>query len=166
MDQEPVSFGIASQLGPSKTLHKDAQRPKHLLISIDRAYYARPLSATSKSKDRSDRRPSTSTEDISLHMFRPRTRAKDTVDQRRRDSLAIGRVRPGGLDLTEVSGLPLHRSSPNWSPHLWHNRASPSRRRSIFQAPRLDEQAEGGAPSKRTAQILLFAVGFIFPPGD
>ena len=156
MDQEPVSFGIASQLGPSKTLHKDAQRPKHLLISIDRAYYARPLSATSKSKDRSDRRPSTSTEDISLHMFRPRTRAKDTVDQRRRDSLAIGRVRPGGLDLTEVSGLPLHRSSPNWSPHLWHNRAS----------PRLDEQAEGGAPSKRTAQILLFAVGFIFPPGD
>lgn len=99
-------------------------------------------------------------------MFRPRTRAKDADDQRRRSSLAVGRIRPGVLDLAEVRGLPPRRLSPNWSPHLWHNRTSPSRRRSIFQAPRLDEQAEGSAPSERTAQVLLFAVGFIFPPGD
>lgn len=140
--------------------------PKQLLTSMDRAYYARPLSATSTSKDRSDARPSTSTENISLSMFRPRTRAKSTHDQRRRSSLTIGRVRPGGLDLTEIRGPPRHRLSPNWSPHLWHNRASLSRRRTIFQAPNLDEQAEGNAPSKRTAQILLFAVGFILPLGS
>ena len=133
---------------------------------MDRTYYARPLSATSTSKDRVDGRPSTSTERISLNMFRPRTRAKDTNDHRRQSSLAIGRVRPPALDLAEISGLPRHRISPNWSPHLWQNRASLGRRRTIFQAPSLDEQAEGNAPSKRTAQILLFAVGFIFPPGN
>ena len=86
-------------------------------------------------------------------------------DQRRRSSLAIGRVRPGLIDLAEVRGPPRHRLSPIWSPHLWHNRASLNRRRTIFRAPSLDEQAEGNAPSKRTAQILLFALGFIFPPG-
>ena len=130
-----------------------------------RAYYARPLSATSASKDRSDRRPSTSTENISLNMFRPRTRAKNADDQRRGSTLAIGRVRPGGLELAGVRGPPQHRLSPTWSPHLWHNTASHGRRRTIFQAPTLDEQAEGNALSKRTAQILLFAVGFIFPAG-
>ncbi|CAD6578542.1 MAG: hypothetical protein ASARMPRED_008753 [Alectoria sarmentosa] len=57
-----------------------------------KAYYARPLSATSTSKDRSDRRPSTSTENISLNMFRPRTSAKDADDQRRQSSLAISRT--------------------------------------------------------------------------
>ena len=62
-------------------------------------------------------------------------------------------------------GPPRHRLSPTWSPHLWPNRASLGKRRSIFVAPSLDEQAEGNGPSKRTAQILLFAVGFIFPPG-
>ena len=99
-------------------------------------------------------------------MFRPRTRAKNTDDQRRRSSLAIGRVRPGGLDLAEVGGFPRQRTSPNWSPHLWHKTESHNRRRTIFQAPSLAEQAEGNALSKRTAQILLFAVGFILPPGD
>lgn len=98
-------------------------------------------------------------------MFRPRTRAKDADDQRRRSSLAIERVRPGRLNLAEIRGTP-RQTSPNWSPHLWHSIASLSSRRTIFKAPSLDEQAEGNAPSKRTAQILLFAVGFIFPPGD
>ena len=140
--------------------------PENILIVMHRAYYSRPLSAASSSKDRPDRRPSTSTENISLNMFRPRTRAKDADDQRRRRSLAIGRVRIGELDLAEVRGPPRRRLSPIWSPHLWHNRASLSKRRTIFQAPSLDEQAEGNTPSKRTAQILLFAVGFIFPPGD
>lgn len=133
---------------------------------MDRAYYARPLSATSASKDRSDRRPSTSTDNNSVNVFRPRTRAKDTDDPRRQSSLAIGRVRPPALDLVGVIGPPRRSCSQNWSPHLWPNRASLGRRRTIFQAPRLDEKAEGNAPSKRTAQILLFAVGFIFPPGE
>lgn len=129
-----------------------------------KAYYARPSSAHSISKDHSDRRPSTSTDNISLNIFRPRTRAKDPVNRRRRGSLPIGRVRPGALDLLDVTGLPRQKISSSWSPHLWHDRASLGRRRTIFQAPSLDEQAEGNAPSKRTAQILLFAVGFIIPP--
>ena len=99
-------------------------------------------------------------------MFRPRTRAKKTDDQRRRNSLAIGRVRPGGLDLAELRGFPRQRITSNWSPHLWHNTENRNRRRTIFQAPSLAEQAEGNALSKRTAQILLFAIGFILPPGD
>ena len=68
--------------------------------------------------------------------------------------------------MAEVMGPPRHRLSPTWSPHLWPNGASLGKRRSIFVAPSLDEQAEGNAPSKRTAQILLFAIGFIFPPGE
>lgn len=55
--------------------------------------------------------------------------------------------------------------SPNWSPHLWHDRTSLGRRRTIFQAPSIDEQAEGKAPSRRNAQIALFVIGFIFPFG-
>ena len=133
---------------------------------MDRAYYARPVSATSTSKDRIDGRPSTSTENISLNMFRPRTRAKDTSDQRQHSSLAIGRVRPIALDPAEVIDLPRHRLSSNWSPHLQHSRASLGKRRTIFQAPSLDEQAEGNAPSKRTAQIALFTIGFILPLGN
>lgn len=38
-------------------------------------------------------------------------------------------------------------------------------RRSMFQPPSLDEQAEGHAMSRRTAQIVLFAVGFVCPIG-
>ena len=140
--------------------------PEHALNQRDRAYYSRPLSATSASKDRPDRRPSTSTDNISVNMFRPRTRGKATDDQRRRNSIVIGRVRPPALDMAEVMGPPRHRLSPTWSPHLWPNRTSLGKRRSIFLAPSLDEQAEGNAPSKRTAQILLFAVGFIFPLGE
>ncbi|KAF6241543.1 hypothetical protein HO173_000254 [Letharia columbiana] len=160
-------LGVASGDNRYSVVTKRGSKASFFRDSIPawaKAYYARPLSATSTSKDRSDRRPSTSTENISLNMFRPRTRAKDADDQRRRSSLMIGRVRHGGLDLAEVRGPSRQRPSSNWSPHLWHNRASLSTRRTIFQAPSLDEQAEGNAPSKRTAQILLFAVGFIFPP--
>lgn len=39
------------------------------------------------------------------------------------------------------------------------------KRRSLFKAPSMDEQAEGSALSRRNAQILLFAVGFVFPFG-
>ena len=147
-------------------MQRSGSAPEHMLNGVNRAYYARPVSATSTSKDRSDRHPSTSTDNISLSMFRPRTRAKDTNDQRRRSSSAVGRVRPTALDLAEIMGSPRPRLSPNWSPHLWPNRACLGKRRSIFQAPSLDERAEGNAPNKRMAQKLLFAVGFIFPPGE
>lgn len=39
------------------------------------------------------------------------------------------------------------------------------KRRSLFKAPSMDEQAEGSALSRRNAQIVLFAVGFVFPFG-
>ena len=99
-------------------------------------------------------------------MFRPWTRAKDVNHNGRQSPEAITPVRPVALDLAEVLGPSRPRASPSWSPHLWHNRASLARRRTIFQAPMPDEQAEGKVLSKRTAQISLFAFGFIFPPGD
>ncbi|MCJ1458390.1 hypothetical protein MMC28_008762 [Mycoblastus sanguinarius] len=128
-----------------------------------RAYYARPASATSAPKPGHETRPSTSTENISLNVFRPRTRPEPN-GQERRSSLVISPVRPRELDLAEVRVPPRRRISPNWSPHLWHDRTSLGRRRTIFQAPSLDEQAEGNELSKRSAQILLFVIGFIFPP--
>ncbi len=117
-------------------------------------------------KNSRNSRPSTSTDNISLNIFRPRTRNnREVTGQQRRSSLAIGPVRPRELDLAEIRGLPRRKVSPNWSPHLWHDRTSLGRRRTIFQAPSIDEQAEGKAPSKRSAQVMLFVIGFIFPPG-
>jgi len=63
----------------------------------------------------------------------------------------------------EVHGSPRKRTSPAWSPHLWHDRRSAINRRTIFIAPSLDEEAEGRALTRRNAQIWLFAVGFVFP---
>lgn len=141
-------------------------RFEYLLMLIGRAYYARPQSATSIPKSGHNSRPSTSTDNISLNIFRPRNRNnRETNGQPRRDSLAIGPVRPRELNLAEIRGLPRRRISPDRSPHLWHDRTSLGRRRTIFQAPSIDEQAEGKALSKRNAQIILFVLGFIFPPG-
>lgn len=57
------------------------------------------------------------------------------------------------------------RPDSDWSPHLYYNRTSAIRRRSMFQAPSIDEESEGTGPSKRNVQIWCFAVGFVFPPG-
>ena len=57
------------------------------------------------------------------------------------------------------------RPDSEWSPHLYYNRTSAIRRRSIFQAPSIDEESEGTGPSKRNVQIWCFALGFVFPPG-
>jgi hypothetical protein len=129
-----------------------------------KAYYARPTSSQSLPRSRRDSRPSTSTDNISLNVFRPRTRLGGANGECQGSSLG-GPSRPRELDLTEVRGPPRPTTSSSWSPHLWHDRRSLGRRRTIFQAPSLDEQAEGKALSKRNAQILLFAIGFIFPPG-
>ena len=79
--------------------------------------------------------------------------------------MAIEQVRrPSQLDLAEMRGLPLQRT-PSWSPHLWVDRSSLGRRRSLFIVPSLDERAEGKALNKRNIQIVLFAIGYIFPIG-
>lgn len=141
------------------------------LTKFLRAYYARPQSSSSRPKSGHHSRPSTSTDNISLNMFRPRTRNnRETDEQPRRGSLAIAPVRSKAPelavpDLVEIRGPPRRRVSPNWSPHLWHDRTSLGRRRTIFQAPSIDEQAEGNSLNKRNAQIVLFVIGFIFPFG-
>ena len=79
--------------------------------------------------------------------------------------MAIEQVRrPSQLYLADMRGLPLQRS-PSWSPHLWVDRSSLGRRRSLFIVPSLDERAEGRALNKRNIQIVLFAIGYIFPIG-
>ena len=130
-----------------------------------RAYYARPPTATSAPVTGAESRPSASTEIISLNIFRPRSRAQEANLEGRRSSLAIRPTRPREIDLTEIRGPPRRKISPNWSPHLWHDRISLGRRQTIFQAPSLDEAAEGRALNKRNIQIMLFAFGFVFSPG-
>ena len=73
-------------------------------------------------------------------------------------------IEPSGATLVEVRGEPRRKVSQIWSPHLWHDRRAMGRR-SMFIAPSLDEEAEGHAMSRRTAQIVLFTVGFVFPIG-
>lgn len=78
--------------------------------------------------------------------------------------MAIEQVRrPSQLDMAGIRP-PLQRT-PSWSPHLWHDRSSLGRRRSLFIVPSVDERAEGRALNKRNVQIVLFAVGYIFPLG-
>ena len=123
---------------------------------FNRAYYARPQSSSSLFNRSTD----------SINLFRPRTRNnRETQRRPQRDSLAIEPVGPEVLDLTEARNPSRRRMSLNWSPHLWHDRMSLGRRRTIFHAPSVDEQAEGKLPNKRNAQILLFVLGFIFTPG-
>lgn len=133
---------------------------KWRLTIFGRAYYARPNSSTFTKGD-SDRRISTSTDKISLNIPPNRTR-----NRRRRSELGFRSTRPGELSLAEARGAPPRMITQDWSPHLWHDRTSLGRRRSIFKAPSVDEQAEGHALTKRNAQIALFALGFIFPPGN
>ena len=79
--------------------------------------------------------------------------------------MAIEQVRrPSQLDMAEIRGPPLQRT-PSWSPHLWHDRSSLGRRRTLFIVPSVDERAEGRALNKRNIQIVLFAIGYIFPLG-
>ena len=109
-----------------------------------KSYYARPNSA----------------------IFVPRSDSHTSAD-----ILNMGNGRKGSRDLLkgqrltlgEVNGPQMRRITPNWSPHLWHDRTSLGRRRSVFKAPSMDERAEGKALTKRNAQIILFAVGFIVP---
>ena len=112
-----------------------------------RSYYARPNSA----------------------IFVPRSDSRNSGDllnmgvNGRKNSRDVLNGNVKGLTLAQSSGPPMRRITPNWSPHLWHDRTSLGRRRSVFKAPSMDEQAEGKALTKRNAQVILFAVGFVFP---
>ncbi len=101
-----------------------------------------------------------------MNMFRPRTRNnREANGQPRRSSLEIQPVPAQVYGSAENRRPPRRTMSPNWSPHLWHDRTSLERRRTIFRAPSIDGQADGKALSKRNAQIALFVIGFIFPFG-
>ena len=63
----------------------------------------------------------------------------------------------------EVRGPRRTRDGTNWSPHLWHNRQSAIKRRTLFLAPSIDEEAEGKGLTRRNSQIWLFALGFVVP---
>ena len=122
----------------------------------------------------SELRPNPSASEVSLGVVRPRTRPREEDErQGNRESMAIQPVgpaepveplQPSGATLVEVQGQPRRKVSQIWSPHLWHDRRTVGRR-SMFIAPSLDEEAEGHALSRRTAQIVLFTVGFVFPIG-
>jgi len=152
-------MGEVSQIWRSGVIH-DAE------IS-SRTYYARSRESISELRPQTG--PSTS--EVSLGVSRPRTRPREG-DERRgdRESMAIEPaeptepLQPSGATLVEVQGQPRRKVSQIWSPHLWHDRRAVGRR-SLFQPPSLDEQAEGHPMSRRTAQIILFAVGFVFPIG-
>lgn len=51
------------------------------------------------------------------------------------------------------------------SPHLRHGRADALKRRTVFQAPSLDEGVEGVGWTRRNIQIWCFVIGFVFPLG-
>ena len=113
-----------------------------------KSYYARPNSAIF-----APRSESISSNDILNMGVNGRKNSRDILN---------GNVK--GLTLGQSYGPHGRRITPNWSPHLWHDRTSLGRRRSVFKAPSMDEHAEGKALTKRNAQIVLFAVGFVCPP--
>ena len=110
--------------------------------------------------------PYTATEpsqsESSLAVGRTRTRHQD-YGHSRKDSMPITRIRPSEINLVEVRGAPRAKVSAVWSPHLWHDRTSVAKRRSLFIAPAIDKEATGKAPNRRNMQVVLFSIGFIFP---
>ena len=100
-----------------------------------------------------------------LGIHEPRTRARDHIGHSRNDSLPITRIRPSETNPGEVRGLPRRKISDAWSPHLWQHRSSVPKRRSLFIAPAIDNDAASKSSKRRNVQVVLFTVGFIFPLG-
>lgn len=101
----------------------------------------------------------------SLGVSQPQTRPQGPAgNQTNRGSMAIWPVHQQGLSPLQAHHDPRLKPVQVWSPHLWHDRRTFGRHRSIFKAPSLDEHAEGPF-SRRNIQVLLFTVGFIFPIG-
>ena len=168
-DSEPITPN-APEGRKSVVVTRPGSRASFFRDSIPawaKAYYARPGTSSSISKNGQDHRTSASTDDNSLNIDRLRNRAprSNFIMDRRISGLSMHPTRPQSLDLAGIRGPSRRRISPTRSPHLWHDRASLGRRRSLFMAPSVDEQAEGYALTKRNVQIVLFALGFIFPPG-
>ena len=100
------------------------------------------------------------------NLFNPRRRPREIDTTRNRDSMAITPVQvTNGEELVEIRGQPRSKYGGTWSPHLWHDRKSVANRRSMFIEPTLPVKDEGLELNKRSAQIVLFAIGFIFPLG-
>ena len=170
----------------ARYFHRDRRRPPDQSSQIDantntntRIYYSQdnrnnlqPTPASEQAESRSPTsRPQTRDSQSSFPyvIFRPRPRPRDlTVWSSSHNSMAITPVTDNNnnsnVDI-EAQGSPRRKTSPSWSPHLWHDRRSAANRRTIFIAPSLDEAAEGKALSRRSAQIWLFIAGFIFAPG-
>lgn len=129
-----------------------------------RSYYARHGSSMDLGS-RPQTSASVSNENNFTGISRPRNRHHHTNTlSRNRNSFGIN---TGGYDniIAEIHERPRPTVSQVWSPHLWQDRRNTSKRRSMFKAPTIDEQAEGHALTRRNVQILLFAIGFIFPFG-
>ena len=145
------------------------------VLILDRTYYAHEarnafLNSHGSTTDLTDNRPQTHESQSSI--FRPRTRRKESQRQNR-DSLAItpadpvNSSNPTRTEGVEIRGSPRRTTGQAWSPRLWHDRRSAVKRRTIFKEPSLNEAAAGRvlSPSRRNAQVYLFAIGFIFPLG-
>lgn len=135
-----------------------------------RSYYAREgrFVIPNPAVDADDDRPGTKQSQRSrLAASRPWTRPSGIhTRDRNRDSMAITPATPitqNNQVLAEVEGSPRRKFSPSWSPHLWHDRRSAFKRRTIYIEPTLDEVAEGQALGRRNVQVWMFALGFIIP---
>jgi hypothetical protein len=109
--------------------------------------------------------PSASESSLGNEIHQPRTRPRGLIGHSRNDSLPITRIRPSEINLVEIRGPPRPKLSNTWSPHLWQHRSSVPKRRSLFIAPAIDKEAVSRSPKRRTIQLVLFTVGFIFPLG-
>lgn len=158
----PTTRTVGSRDGVSDTVPRPSSRASFFKDSVPawaKSYYARPTSSLSSM----EKRDSVATDNISLNVWRPRNRPQKhrSRPDRRMSGLAMHPTRPLELD-TDLAWS--RRYSPTLSPHLWHDRASFSHRRSIFKAPSVDETAEGNSFTRRNAQVLSFALGLVFPP--
>ncbi|KAL8787869.1 MAG: hypothetical protein Q9195_007562 [Heterodermia aff. obscurata] len=104
--------------------------------------------------------PSQSESSLSVSRSRPKP---PHFGHSRNDSMPITRIQPSEINMVEVRGAPRAKVSAVWSPHLWHDRNSAGKRRSLFIAPTVDKEAVGKAPRRRNMQVVLFTVGFLFP---
>ena len=121
-----------------------------------RTYYARPMSSSSGL----NRRDSTATDNISINIFRTHDRGAKPPYDRRQSGLNMHPVGPEDLN---SDGNAQRRVSPSWSPHLWHDRTSLGRRRTIFQRPFGGEVFDDRALTERNVQVVMFMLGYIFP---
>lgn len=131
---------------------------KNSIPAWAKAYYGRPASSHSVS----NRRASASTETPSLSISRTRNRT-EVHPNHQTGVLQMHPTRSEELSAQAPRGATRRQVSPTWSPHLWHDRASLGRRRSLFLQPSMDEAAEGIGLTKRNLQIICFSLGFVFP---